>query len=41
MENYTKYALKPAEDLKALLEGKDNLFLVACNKCYKEFDTTK
>ena len=39
MENYTKYALKTAEELTALLEGKDNLFVVACNKCFKEFDT--
>ena len=40
MENYTKYALKTAEELTALLEGKDNLFVIACNKCFKEFDTT-
>ncbi len=39
MENYTKYALKTTEELSALLEGKDNLFVVACNKCYKAFDT--
>ena len=39
MENYTKYALKTPEELTALLEGKDNLFVVACNKCFKEFDT--
>ena len=39
VENYTKYALKPAEQLTALLEGKDNLFVIACNKCFKEFDT--
>ena len=39
MENYTKYALKAPEELTALLEGKDNLFVVACNKCFKEFDT--
>ena len=39
MENYTKYALKATEELTALLEGKDNLFVVACNKCFKEFDT--
>ena len=40
VENYTKYALKTAEELTALLEGKDNLFVVACNKCFKEFNTT-
>ena len=40
MENYTKYALKTPEELNALLEGKDNLFVISCNKCYKAFDTT-
>ena len=39
MENYTKYALKADGELTGLLEGKDNLFVVACNKCFKEFDT--
>ena len=39
MEDFTKYALKAADELKALLEDKDNLFVVACNKCFKEFDT--
>ena len=39
MENYTKYRLKSYEELSALLEGKDNLFIVACNKCFKEFET--
>ena len=39
MENYTKYALKSWDELTALLEGKDNLFVVACNKCFKEFDS--
>ncbi len=37
MENYTKYRLKDREELVALLEGKDNLFIVSCNKCFKEF----
>ncbi|MDO4490044.1 MAG: electron transport complex subunit RsxC [Lachnospiraceae bacterium] len=37
--NYTKYVLKGNDELAALLEGKDNLFVVACNKCFKEFDT--
>ena len=41
MENYTKYALKAADELNALLEGKDNLFVIACNKCFKEFDTNQ
>ena len=38
MENYTKYALKAENELAALLEGKDNLFVIACNKCFKEFE---
>ena len=39
LENYTKYKLKESGELKALLEGKDNLFVIACNKCFKEFET--
>ena len=39
MENYTKYALKAESELDALLCGKDNLFVIACNKCFKEFET--
>ena len=39
MENYTKYALKAAEELTAVLESVDNLFILACNKCFKEFET--
>ena len=39
MENYTKYALKAFDELADLLEGKDNLFVVACNKCFKAFET--
>ncbi len=39
MKNYTKYALKSWEELADLLEGKDNLFVVACNKCFKAFET--
>ena len=41
MEDYTKYQLKGKEELEALLEGKDNLFLLACNKCFKEFQTVE
>ena len=40
MENYTKYRLKANDELAGLLEGKDNLFVIACNKCFKEFETT-
>ena len=39
LENYTKYRLKAYEELADLLEGKDNLFVIACNKCFKEFET--
>jgi len=39
LENYTKYKLKSNEELASLLADKDNLFLVACNKCFKEFET--
>ena len=40
LENYTKYRLKGYAELADLLEGKDNLFVIACNKCFKEFETT-
>ena len=33
---YSKYALKSGDELKALLTDKDNLFIVSCNKCFKE-----
>ena len=39
MENYTKYKLKADEELAQILEGRDNLFVISCNKCFKEFDT--
>ena len=39
MENYTKYRLKPAEELTGLLGGLDNIFVLACNKCFKAFET--
>ena len=39
MENYTKYQLKAWNELADLLDGKDNLFVIACNKCFKEFET--
>ena len=41
MVDYTKYVLKNKEELEDLLAGKDNLFVIACNKCFKEFDTTE
>ena len=39
MENYTKYKLKAEDELKAFLADRDNLFVIACNKCFKEFET--
>ncbi len=39
MEDYTKYRLKEKDELAELLEGKDHLFIIACNKCFKEFAT--
>ena len=39
--DYTKYVLKSKEELEGLLAGKDNFFVVACNKCFKEFNTTE
>ena len=35
--DYTKYRLKTGDELIPLLEGKDGLLAVACNKCFKEF----
>ncbi len=39
MENYTKYKLKSSDELASVLADKDNLFIIACNKCFKEFET--
>ena len=41
LENYTKYALKSADELSQVLAGTDNVFVIACNKCFKEFETTQ
>ena len=41
MENYTKYKLKAADELAPVLAGTDNVFVIACNKCFKEFETTQ
>ena len=40
LENYTKYKLKAVDELEPVLAGTDNLFVIACNKCFKEFETT-
>ena len=39
MENYTKYKLKAVEELAPYLDGTDRVFVLACNKCFKEFET--
>ena len=39
LENYTKYRLKAEEELRSVLEGVDDLFILSCNKCFKEFET--
>ena len=39
MENYTKYRLKEIDELAPFLAGTDKIFVVACNKCFKEFET--
>ena len=41
MENYTKYKLKTPEELAEALAGTDNLFVIACNKCFKEFESVE
>jgi electron transport complex protein RnfC len=38
LENYTKFKLKRKEELAPFLRDKDNLFVIACNKCFKEFE---
>ena len=38
LEDYTKFKLKRKEELAPFLEDKDNLFVIACNKCFKEFE---
>ncbi len=40
LENYTKYQLKEHDELASVLADKDHLFVIACNKCFKEFETT-
>lgn len=37
LEDYTKYKLKRKEELQTVLEDKEQLFVVSCNKCFKEF----
>ena len=39
LENYTKFRLKKVDELTSVLADKDNLFIIACNKGFKEFET--
>ncbi len=39
LENYTKYRLKAEDELRGILADVDNFFVIACNKCFKEFET--
>jgi electron transport complex protein RnfC len=38
LADYTKFKLKKREELASALAEKDDLFVVACNKCFKELD---
>ncbi|MEE1328880.1 MAG: methylenetetrahydrofolate reductase C-terminal domain-containing protein, partial [Oscillospiraceae bacterium] len=40
MENYTKYALKSVDELAPVIAEAGNIFVIACNKCFKEFENT-
>ncbi len=37
MENYTKFTLKSEDELHSLLSQIDDIFVISCNKCFKEF----
>src|SRR5699024_3579237 len=39
LKNYITYKLKGHEEMASVLTGTDNLFIIACNKCFKEFET--
>ena len=39
MEDYTKYRLKGREELVQVLDGTDHVFVIACNKCFQEFQS--
>lgn len=39
MTDYTKFKLKKVEELATVLKDKNDLFVVACNKCFKELDS--
>ncbi|MEI7904817.1 MAG: methylenetetrahydrofolate reductase C-terminal domain-containing protein, partial [Candidatus Firestonebacteria bacterium] len=35
--DFTKYKLKPGKEAVGLLGSKDNIFIISCNKCFKQF----
>ncbi len=37
MLNYTRYELKSPEELAPVMDSTDRVFVLACNKCFKEF----
>ena len=39
MIDHTKYRLKDTEELSAVLANADDLFVLACKKCFKAFET--
>ena len=38
LENDTKYQLKKAEELARVMAGTDHIFVITCNKCFKELE---
>ena len=38
MQDYTKFKLKSERELSTLLNDKDNILILSCNKCFKLFD---
>ncbi len=40
MENLTKFRIKPENEIKNTVAGLNNIFVIACNKCFKEFSNT-
>lgn len=36
--DYTKFRLKPDEEIKDALKETAGIFIISCNKCYKEFE---
>ena len=39
MENCTKYRLKTTDELSRVLAERDHFFVIACNKCFQEFES--